>query len=149
MGTERCPCPMRNALKAFWAACSAIKQASERSPRSWWPWAMAKSCSAWRNQRSAASRPGFIDYPTLFEGAEDKGITLLYHLLEFIRCIHQDVGVHARRAQLSHSFQAFHKWRWRLFNHQHIQIAFRIGLAAGGRAEEDDALGLIELQSLQ
>src|ERR671919_717050 len=98
MATERCPRPMRKALRAFCAACSAMKQASEKSPRSRWPRAMAKSCSAWRNQRRAASRPGFIDHSPLFEGTEDKGIAVLDHTLEFLGCIDQDVGADAGRA---------------------------------------------------
>jgi len=55
----------------------------------------------------------------------------------------------ARRAQPGHRFQALDEGLWRVFDHQHVQIALRVGLAAGGGAEEDDALGLITLQGLQ
>ena len=92
---------------------------------------------------------GFIDDLTLLQGPENKEIAVLYHALEFIGRVHQDISVDARQAEPGHHFQALDAWLRRLFDHQHVQIALRIGLVAGGQTKKDDTLRLLVLQGLQ
>jgi hypothetical protein len=132
-------------LRAFWAACPAIKHASESSPRSWCPRAMRRSCSAWRSQRRAMSYPGFIDHFTFLERSENKGIALRQHMCQLRRSIDQNIGMHARRAEQGHGFQALHKGLGGVFDHQYIQVALGIGLPPGHRAKQNNALRAVGL----
>jgi hypothetical protein len=79
----------------------------------------------------------------------DKRILFVEHHLDFVGRVDEDVGVDTGRAKVGHGLKARDKRLAGLFDHEQIQVAFGIGVAASRRAEEDDLLRMIAFKCVE